>query len=92
MYVYMYVCVYVYKIINKNNLFYLTAGNQHFPIQQDPNDPTKWQVLATSQGSTVGALSPTQVGQSGLGPEPTAPGRRLRRVACTCPNCQSDGR
>ncbi|XP_041374034.1 transcription factor Sp3-like isoform X2 [Gigantopelta aegis] len=70
----------------------IQAGNQQIPIQQDPNDPTKWQVLATSQGSTVGSLSPTQVGQPGLGQEPTPPGRRLRRVACTCPNCQSDGR
>lgn len=89
-------------------------------LQQDPNDPTKWQVVTThapqgtqlvtvaSSGtnSSVQQLSsPSQSGDgSGAGAgggmevvmgagdtstgsaSPTKP--RLRRVACTCPNCK----
>lgn len=65
-------------------------------IQQDPNDPTKWQVVQTTQASAV-TLSPSQVSQQGvsvLGSEPSVTSnRRLRRVACTCPNCtDNEGR
>lgn len=49
-------------------------------IQQDPNDPTKWQVVQTPSNP---ALSPTEQGIA-------QPGRRLRRVACTCPNCKDN--
>ncbi|XP_062621710.1 transcription factor Sp3-like [Saccostrea cucullata] len=49
-------------------------------IQQDPNDPTKWQVVQTPNNPP---LSPTEQGIA-------QPGRRLRRVACTCPNCKDN--
>lgn len=49
-------------------------------IQQDPNDPTKWQVV---QNPSNPPLSPTEQGIA-------QPGRRLRRVACTCPNCKDN--
>lgn len=72
--------------------FIAAAPNgQQVPIQPDPNDMTKWQVVQTTQGNQV-TLSPTQqqvtvidTGQQGT--------RRLRRVACTCPNCkENEGR
>ncbi|XP_060064167.1 transcription factor Sp4-like [Ylistrum balloti] len=70
----------------------IAAGQQ---IQQDPNDPTKWQVVQTSQGAAV-TLSPSQVSQQGvsvLGEQSVTSNRRLRRVACTCPNCtDNEGR
>ncbi|KAK6166934.1 hypothetical protein SNE40_023530 [Patella caerulea] len=64
------------------------SGGALQTLQQDPNDPNKWQVVTTqSTATTPGALSPTQT--TG---EPVTPGRRLRRVACTCPNCVNDTR
>ncbi|XP_050307335.1 transcription factor Sp4-like isoform X2 [Anthonomus grandis grandis] len=78
----------------------LTTG-QH--IQQDPNDPTKWQIVphittaaATPQPVQVATpISVTTVETA----QPAAPATpdnesekpRVRRVACTCPNCQ-DGK
>jgi transcription factor Sp len=73
----------------------ITAG-QH--IQQDPNDLNKWQVITTShgnpqiqqsnmpannQGTVSSAVSNELTGEG-------TPKARVRRVACTCPNC-SDG-
>ena len=79
-------------------------------LQQDPNDPTKWQVVTTgapqgtqlvtvaSSGSNSGQLSsPTQAegtmevvmttdSAATSSASPAKP--RLRRVACTCPNCK----
>ncbi|KAL8587553.1 hypothetical protein ACOMHN_000959 [Nucella lapillus] len=68
-------------------------------LQQDPNDPSKWQIVSTSQPQPVPTLS-TSPGDTGAGgnttPSPsessTTGSRRLRRVACTCPNCQDSGR
>ena len=68
----------------------------------DINDPNmKWQIIqalaapSTPTGTiAVGALSPPQVSSptQSVG-DPTSTGRRLRRVACTCPNCRdSEGR
>lgn len=67
-------------------------------LQQDPNDPNKWQIvatpqataaslpaLATSPGASLAATTPSPSDNS-------TPSRRLRRVACTCPNCQAEGR
>ena len=74
----------------------ITAG-QH--IQQDPTDPNKWQVITTTnhgtpqmQQSSVPANNQVTV-SSAVSSESTgegAPKARVRRVACTCPNC-SDG-
>jgi len=64
-------------------------------LQQDPNDPTKWQIvstpaLQTTQGtqfqttttnSSGGTNNSSATGDSGTG-------RKMRRVACTCPNCR----
>lgn len=75
------------------------AVGQH--IQQDPNDPNKWQVIpnvTTTQQSAP--MTPSVVvtemnnsstpvnenGQDGLQKQ------RVRRVACTCPNCQEGER
>nr|AVT42517.1 zinc finger transcription factor Sp1-4 [Stylopallene sp. Stylo_004999_TRINITY_DN13334_c] len=85
----------------------IAAGQQ---LQQDPNDPSKWQVVAApaqqviSTPTTMSAnqanvfpevsITPTsgsEVGNSGVDGTP-ASGKRLRRVACTCPNCrEGDG-
>ncbi|CAL1529054.1 unnamed protein product [Lymnaea stagnalis] len=64
-------------------------------IQQDPNDPTKWQLVnsipqttsSVSVGTTLSVESPSA--NAGSGNESTPSGRRVRRVACTCPNCIS---
>merc|ERR1712071_630682 len=81
-------------------------------LQQDPNDPTKWQVVTTGapQGTQLVTVassasnsgqqlsSPAQADGGGgmevvMGTDSTAtsasPAKpRLRRVACTCPNCK----
>ena len=65
----------------------------HSHIQQDPTDPTKWQVVqTTSQAATpIGPLSPADSPQSQQQVNVEAPPvKRLRRVACTCPNCRND--
>ncbi|XP_046378005.1 transcription factor Sp4-like [Haliotis rufescens] len=77
---------------NGTHIIATTATGQQVPFQQDPNDPTKWQVVATSPGTPISTLSPTQVSSQSVASDTPTPGRRLRRVACTCPNCQSDGR
>ncbi|XP_059172982.1 transcription factor Sp3-like [Physella acuta] len=64
-------------------------------LQQDPNDPTKWQLVsnqpqaqpAVSSSATLSVGSPTSTG--GSCSDSTQTGRRVRRVACTCPNCVS---
>lgn len=66
-----------------NSLVFLANTGQPVAgttIQQDPNDPTKWQVV---QNPSNPPLSPTEQGIA-------QPGRRLRRVACTCPNCKDN--
>lgn len=57
-------------------------------IQQDPNDPTKWQIVPSSQSNQVTSLSPQYKGEQII--DSGTPGRRLRRVACTCPNCKDN--
>lgn len=58
-------------------------------IQQDPNDPNKWQIVATPANVQVqGAM---QAGGFTTDPNASNDGgapRKLRRVACTCPNCR----
>jgi transcription factor Sp len=75
----------------------IIATGQH--IQQDPNDPNKWQVITTTNHSTQQIQQPNmptsnQVTVSSAvsseAPAEGAPKARVRRVACTCPNC-SDG-
>ncbi|XP_005093866.1 transcription factor Sp3 [Aplysia californica] len=63
-------------------------------IQQDPNDPTKWQIVSNSAQATpslpaTGSLPVVSSGPASSSSESTPTGRRLRRVACTCPNCTS---
>lgn len=61
---------------------------------QDPNDPTKWQIVTTAapvqQGATQvqGGFQPTPGDPSGGGGSDSGVGRKMRRVACTCPNCR----
>lgn len=60
-------------------------------LQQDPNDPNKWQLVATSQPSTT-TLAPSPSSATPSPSDNNSNNRRLRRVACTCPNCQAEGR
>lgn len=60
-------------------------------VQQDPNDPTKWQLISTpanvsGQQTIQGSFTPT-TDASTPGSE-AGTGRKMRRVACTCPNCR----
>ncbi|XP_032792313.2 transcription factor Sp4 isoform X3 [Daphnia magna] len=82
-------------------------------LQQDPNDPTKWQVVTTGtpQATQLVTVAPAPTTSSGQLSSPTpaegtmevvmttdssapaanssSPAKpRLRRVACTCPNCK----
>ncbi|PSN50874.1 hypothetical protein C0J52_12743 [Blattella germanica] len=74
---------------------HIIAAGQH--IQQDPSDPNKWQVITTTSHGNPQMQQPNipinnQV-TSAVSSESTsdgAPKARVRRVACTCPNC-SDG-
>jgi len=75
----------------------IIATGQH--IQQDPNDPNKWQVITTTNHGTQQIQQPNmptsnQVTVSSAvsseSPGEGAPKARVRRVACSCPNC-SDG-
>lgn len=65
----------------------------------DPSQPIKWQVVPVSTATAAGGnvainlaqatslATPAQSGEISTG------GRRLRRMACTCPNCRdSDGK
>nr|CAD7572477.1 unnamed protein product [Timema californicum] len=68
----------------------IIATGQH--LQQDPNEPLKWQVITTSnqvnngQSQTQnisGSMNSTTNSDSGDSPAKA----RVRRVACCCPNC-----
>ena len=56
-------------------------------LQQDPNDPNKWHVVQIS----VPAMVQPQVQTSTAG-DTNSSKTRMRRVACTCPNCKNDER
>lgn len=58
-------------------------------LQQDPNDPGKWQIVATPANVQVqNAISANfTTGDPNGNGDGSAP-RKLRRVACTCPNCR----
>jgi hypothetical protein len=59
-------------------------------IQQDPNDPTKWQLVPNAvnvQNSIQGSFTTPTNDASTPGSE-AGTGRKMRRVACTCPNCR----
>lgn len=81
------------------------AVGQH--IQQDPNDPHKWQIIpnvtATAQPATPSPITPGVVVTTTPSAETSSNGtndtnmdgmvkQRVRRVACTCPNCQEGER
>lgn len=61
-------------------------------IQQDPNEPGKWQVVSMSASSNNGSAAstpqPAECEAAKLRPASPSAGKRLmKRVACTCPNC-----
>ncbi|XP_047041951.1 transcription factor Sp3-like isoform X8 [Helicoverpa zea] len=60
-------------------------------IQQDPNEPGKWQVVTThttSGGSAATTPQPAECEAAKMRPSSPGQGKRLmKRVACTCPNC-----
>jgi hypothetical protein len=55
-------------------------------LQQDPLDPTKWQVINQSPLVVTTSL-PNGGTVTTIKAEIDKPKTRLRRVACTCPNC-----
>lgn len=63
-------------------LQFIIGGQQ---IQQDPLDPTKWQVINQSPLMVTTSLG-NQGTLTAIKTE-DKPKTRLRRVACTCPNC-----
>lgn len=74
-----------------------TVTSQQNPVllsqlQSDLSDTIKWQVVqpeTDQQQPELGQLSPT----GGQGTDDGIPSKRLRRMACTCPNCRDgDGR
>ncbi len=82
------------------------APQQQQALQQDANDPTKWhmvQVAAAPQmaaaGPVIAAAAPTMqvmaaapVTSGSAASKGNAQKTRLRRVACTCPNCKDGDR
>ncbi|KPJ07568.1 Transcription factor Sp3 [Papilio machaon] len=64
------------------------AGQQ---IQQDPSEPGKWQVVTVSTGGGGGGGTASAGGGAECEklrePSPTHGKRLMKRVACTCPNC-----
>ncbi|XP_060599598.1 transcription factor Sp3-like [Ruditapes philippinarum] len=82
----------VQQIQNLAGTQIITAQGQQIPIQQDPNDPSKWQVVATGASQTATPLNiPNLMSPiSQVSNDTPASGKRLRRVACTCPNCQNN--
>ncbi|KAL3283535.1 hypothetical protein HHI36_006674 [Cryptolaemus montrouzieri] len=77
-------------------------------IQQDPTDPSKWQVISSVPATTQHTPQPTNI-TSGVVVAASAQDlennpsqvpdnsdnmqkQRVRRVACTCPNCQEGER
>ncbi|ODN05554.1 Transcription factor Sp4, partial [Orchesella cincta] len=73
-------------VINQANSLASLAGLGTQQLQQDPLDPTKWQVInqtplvVTTSLANGGAVTTIKT-------ELDKPKTRLRRVACTCPNC-----
>ena len=78
------------------NVLTLPAGAQH--LQQDPNDPSKWQIVSSGT-STAAPVTPTNSTSfvnsndtsgtnNSVGTNPDGTNRKMRRVACTCPNCR----
>nr|XP_022914281.1 transcription factor Sp4-like isoform X1 [Onthophagus taurus] len=79
----------------------LTVGQQ---LQPDPQDPTKWQVLqsiTTPQQPQATTISPGVFVNAKVESAPAQPASpamesnekpRVRRVACTCPNCSEGER
>ncbi|KAI1291942.1 Transcription factor Sp4 [Halotydeus destructor] len=65
-------------------------------IQQDPNDPTKWQIVTTATpvqqaqatAAVQGQFVPTPGTDASTPGSEAGTGRKMRRVACTCPNCR----
>ncbi|KAF5288567.1 hypothetical protein FQA39_LY15346 [Lamprigera yunnana] len=81
------------QVITQQATPQIAVGQQ---LQQDPNDPSKWQVLqSVTAAQPATSLPPgvvvttqdmsttpnTDMSQDGLQKQ------RVRRVACTCPNC-----
>lgn len=63
-------------------------------IQQDPNDPTKWQIVSAPTQPSQPSINPstpvssaTPSNSTPSSSESATSGRRLKRLACTCPNC-----
>ena len=65
------------------------SGNQ----QGDDDDSKKWHVVGPNDSSNI-VTSTQQYGGGMSGSDDTnqGTGKRLRRVACTCPNCKDGDR
>lgn len=75
--------------IGAGNVVTLPAGTSQ-QIQQDPNDPNKWQIVSTSvpAQNTASQFTSSNSSESSAQNNDSAAGRKMRRVACTCPNCR----
>lgn len=71
------------------NVVTLPAGTSQ-QIQQDPNDPNKWQIVSTAvPGQNSGTqFAPSNNTETSTPSSDSGAGRKMRRVACTCPNCR----
>jgi len=67
----------------------LPAGTTQ-ALQQDRLDPMKWHVVQV-QGGSDGTVPTANVKTEPTGGSGETPRSRLRRVACTCPNCKEGG-
>ncbi|XP_021206786.2 transcription factor Sp4 isoform X7 [Bombyx mori] len=56
-------------------------------IQQDPNEPGKWQVVTVSTASSTAASPQECEAAKQRAESPNSSKKHMKRVACTCPNC-----
>lgn len=83
------------KCSSNNWYWYIISLGQQ--IQQDPNEPGKWQVVTVSSAATSSSTTSGGNGNASGGEceaikqrasSPNSGNKRLlKRVACTCPNC-----
>ncbi|XP_053214977.1 transcription factor Sp4-like [Panonychus citri] len=92
------------SLTSGGNFVATVPGSGGQQIQQVPNDPSKWQIISApptaiqpaSSGATPASFSNTSgsettstpAQETATGTGATGTGRKMRRVACTCPNCR----
>jgi len=61
-------------------------------LQQDPIDPNKWHVVQIAIPSSVSQPQQQNSESSALDTSTSGGKTRMRRVACSCPNCKNEDR